>query len=89
MVTTSPPPVNKELESIVLIRPKHSELLPLEKMSVKSPRVPESQLLEVTGIASPEERGKGTTILVAGVPGNEELDDTEIPTLKFTGLIHL
>lgn len=89
MLTTSPTPVNKELESIILIIPKSSGLLRLEKMSVKSPRVPESQLLEVTGIASPEKREKVTTILVAGVPGNEELDYTEIPTLKFTGLIHL
>ncbi|XP_012880426.1 PREDICTED: uncharacterized protein LOC105992148 [Dipodomys ordii] len=86
MVTT--PPLTKELESVALIRPKTSGLLRLEKMPVKSSGVPESQRLDVTGIASPEERGKGTAILVAGVPG-KEIDDTEIPTLKFTGLIHL
>nr|XP_040138639.1 uncharacterized protein LOC101958962 isoform X3 [Ictidomys tridecemlineatus] len=87
MVTT--PPLTKEVESTALVRPKTSGLLRLEKIPVKSPGVPESQRLDVTGIASPEERGKGTAILVAGVPGKEELDDTEIPTLKFTGLIHL
>ncbi|KAM4818655.1 uncharacterized protein RHO17_003829 [Thomomys bottae] len=86
MVTT--PPLTKELESVALIRPKTSGLLRLEKMPVNSSGVPESQRLDVTGIASPEERGKGTAILVAGVPG-KEIDDTEIPTLKFTGLIHL
>ncbi|XP_062039039.1 uncharacterized protein LOC133752666 [Lepus europaeus] len=87
MVTTTP--LTKELESIALIRPKTSGLLRLEKMPIKSPGVLESQRLDVTGIASPEERGKGTAILVAGVPAKEELDDTEIPTLKFTGFIHL
>ncbi|KAB1253087.1 Connector enhancer of kinase suppressor of ras 2 [Camelus dromedarius] len=81
--------LTKQLESIALIRPKTSGFLHLEKMSVKSPRVPESQLLEVTGIASPEERGKGAAIFVAGVPGDEELDDTEIPILKCTELVHL
>jgi hypothetical protein len=87
MVAT--PTLTKEVESIALLRPKTSGLLCLEKMPVKSSRVSESHLLDVTGIASPEERGKGTTTLVAGVPGKKELDDTEIPTLKFTGFIHL
>nr|KAF6360199.1 hypothetical protein mMyoMyo1_011151 [Myotis myotis] len=58
-------------------------------MPVKVPGVPESQLLEVTGIAIPEEWRKGTAIFIAGVSGNEELDDIEIPALKITGLIHL
>nr|KAF6492369.1 hypothetical protein HJG59_009576 [Molossus molossus] len=56
-------------------------------MLVQSPEFPESQLLEVKEIA--RERGKDTAILIAGVPGNEGLDDTEIPALKITGLIHL
>uniref|UniRef100_G3UGW2 Uncharacterized protein n=1 Tax=Loxodonta africana TaxID=9785 RepID=G3UGW2_LOXAF len=79
-----PPLLTEELDSIALIRSKASGLL-LEKMPVKSPGVPESQCLEVTGMTSPEERRKGTAILVAGMPGYEELDDREISTLKFTG----
>uniref|UniRef100_A0A8C6W2C9 Testis expressed gene 16 n=2 Tax=Nannospalax galili TaxID=1026970 RepID=A0A8C6W2C9_NANGA len=86
---TNPPNISKELESIALVRPKTSGLLHLENMPIISPGFLESQRLDVTGIVSPEERGKGTAILVAGVPGKEELDDTEIPTLKFTGFIHL
>ncbi|KAM9180323.1 uncharacterized protein PS065_021892 [Dugong dugon] len=83
------PPLTEELDSIALIRPKTSGLLHLEKMPVKSPGVPEPQRLEVLGIASPEERRKGTTILVSDMPGYEKLGDIEIPTLKFTGFIHL
>uniref|UniRef100_A0A8C5K303 Testis expressed gene 16 n=1 Tax=Jaculus jaculus TaxID=51337 RepID=A0A8C5K303_JACJA len=72
------------------VRPKTSGLLHLEKISIKSPGVPESHLLDITGIDSPEERGKGTATLVAGMPGKGGgLDDKEIPTLKFTGFIHL
>ncbi|KAL1766413.1 Connector enhancer of kinase suppressor of ras 2 [Sigmodon hispidus] len=87
MATT--PPITKKLESSALVKPKTSGLLRLEKVPIKSPGLPEFQRLDVTGIASPEERGKGTAILVAGVPGKEELDDTEIPTLQFTGFVHL
>ncbi|XP_040855517.1 uncharacterized protein LOC121169126 [Ochotona curzoniae] len=87
MLTTTP--LTKELECIALVRPKTSGLLRLEKIPIKSSGVLESLRLDVTGIVSPDERGKGTAILVAGVPGKEELDDTEIPTLKFTGFIHL
>ncbi|OBS65216.1 hypothetical protein A6R68_06242, partial [Neotoma lepida] len=87
MVTT--PPLTKELESVALVKPKTSGLLRIEKVPIKSPGFPEFQRLDVTGIASPEERGKGTAILVAGVPGKEDLDDTEIPTLQFTGFVHL
>ncbi|EDM07086.1 rCG38049 [Rattus norvegicus] len=89
VVTVTTPPPAKELESAALVKPKTSGLLRLEKIPVKSTWVLEFQRLDVTGIASPEERGKGTAILVAGVPGKEELDDTEIPTLHFTGFVHL
>nr|XP_021485702.1 uncharacterized protein LOC110543807 [Meriones unguiculatus] len=87
MVTT--PQLTKKLESTVLVKPKPSALLRIEKVLVKSPGVPEFQRLDVTGIVSPEEKGNGTTILVAGVPVKEEQDDTEIPTLQFTGFVHL
>ncbi|XP_040600274.1 uncharacterized protein LOC101831433 isoform X2 [Mesocricetus auratus] len=87
MVTT--PPLTKELDSIALVKPKTSGLLRIEKVPIKSRGVPELKRLDVTGIASPNERGNGTAIYVAGVPGKEELDDTEIPTLHFTGFVHL
>lgn len=89
VVMATTPPLTKELDSIALVKPKTSGLLRIEKVPVKSPGVPEFQRLDVTGIASPDERGKGTAILVAGVPGKEDLDDTEIPTLQFTGFVHL
>ncbi|XP_027240118.1 uncharacterized protein LOC100760636 [Cricetulus griseus] len=89
VVMANTPPLTKELDSIALVKPKTSGLLRIEKVPVKSPGVPEFQRLDVTGIASPDERGKGTAILVAGVPGKEDLDDTEIPTLQFTGFVHL
>uniref|UniRef100_A0A8C6G486 Testis expressed gene 16 n=1 Tax=Mus spicilegus TaxID=10103 RepID=A0A8C6G486_MUSSI len=89
VVIATTPPLTKELESTALVKPKTSGLLRIEKIPIKYLWVPEFQRLEVTGIASPEERGKGTAILVAGVPGKEELDDTEIPTLHFTGFVHL
>lgn len=88
-VTVTTPQLTKELESIALVKPKTSGLLRIEKVPIKSPGFPEFERLDVTGIASPEERGKGTAILVAGVPGKEDLDDTEIPTLQFTGFVHL
>ncbi|XP_038171712.1 uncharacterized protein LOC119804333 [Arvicola amphibius] len=88
VVKATTPPLTKELESIALVRPKTSGLLRIEIVPI-SPGFPEFQRLDVTGIASPKERGKGTAILVAGVPGKEELDDTEIPTLHFTGFVHL
>ncbi|XP_031231865.1 uncharacterized protein LOC116094013 [Mastomys coucha] len=89
VVKVTTPPLTKEVESSALVKPKTLGLLRIEKIPVKYLWVPEFQRLEVTGIASPKERGKGTAILVAGVPGKEELDDTEIPTLHFTGFVHL
>ncbi|XP_052027427.1 uncharacterized protein LOC127675363 [Apodemus sylvaticus] len=89
VVMATTPPLTKELESSALVKPKMSGLLRIEKIPIKYVWVPEFQRLEVTGIVSPEERGKGTAILVAGVPGKEDLDDTEIPTLHFTGFVHL
>ncbi|XP_075814627.1 uncharacterized protein LOC142841584 [Microtus pennsylvanicus] len=88
VVKATTPPLTEELESIALVRPKTSGLLRIELVPI-FPRFLEFHRLDVTGIASPKERGKGTAILVAGVPGKEELDDTEIPTLHFTGFVHL
>lgn len=87
-VKATTPPLTKELESIALVRPKTSGLLRIEKVPI-SLWFPELQRLDVTGIVNPKERGKGTAILVAGVPGKEDLDDTEVPTLHFTGFVHL
>lgn len=88
VVKATTPPLTEELENIALVRPKTSGLLRIELVPI-FPRFLEFHRLDVTGIASPNERGKGTAILVAGVPGKEELDDTEIPTLHFTGFVHL